>query len=170
VTFKYELTLDHLIRFNLYVSKSNPKNRRNILITRIIVSLFIPAIIILMNFDSLTDGNWVFFIPLIVIGIILFFLFPLMIRRTITKRVEKLFSRPENSSFTGSVEMTVDQGKIRVEKSGNIQELSTENLIKIVKDNDCYYLFNSEITAHLVPLSSIPDENEFLNLIGKQVV
>lgn len=147
---QYELTEDDYIRFNLSHIKRSKTGKRMLLLQRIIGPIiFLGAYFVLAMWLQETDW-WLY--GIYGIASILWFLFyPKYFERHVRKQTRRLIDERSNEGMIGPHTMDLDENGLRDLNEFGETRVSWAGIKEVVEENDYVYLYNSSISAYILP-------------------
>ena len=171
MTLKYTLTSEDYIAFNLYHSQHSQSLRKMIAVQRIL-----PALVFIVF--GLFLASW-FQMPFLfalsiysILALIWILYYPHYFKRTLRKRVSKMLNEKDNRTLLGDYVMIL--GPEGFESKSNSQETKIEwsGIQSLEVTKDYIFLYNSSISAFILPSSAFHSEEEretFIKLVTNYI-
>lgn len=155
--FKYDLTEEDYIHFNLFHLKNSETANRALTIQRWIGPIiFIISVFVLSKISDLPF--LVLFITFLIMSILWIFFYPKYFYNHVIRHVKKMINEGKNSSLLGEHKMTLtEEGIIDITTNGETK-VNWSGIETYKEDNDYFYLYNSSVSAYILPKRKIPNE------------
>ena len=166
---KYNLTEEDYIHFNLYHIKNSKSAIRSLNVQRFLT----PVFFILLSYIISLVGDTPFlelFIAFFITGILWILFYPKYFYSTVTRRIKKFIREGKNGGLLGEhiLSMT-DEGLVESTSNGQTK-VDWSGIIGFKEDNEYFYLYNSSISALILPKRELTNEEEIRNFINSKVV
>lgn len=166
---KYVLTEEDYVHFNMYHIKNSEAAMKMLNLQRYLTPIFFIIVSILLSQVSeipLPISLSVF----LVIGILWYIYYPKYYERFLVKQVKKMFSEGKNDGLLGEHILTLSEEGL-VETTSNGETRASWTSIKNFKeDKDYYFLYNSSISAYIIPKRGIEQLDDVSNTIRANLV
>ena len=166
--FSYELKEQQYVAFNLYHSKHSQTVKRSLAIQRFVV----PIVYLMMPFvmGPIFDWSiWGLMIPFVMFAILWIVFFPPYFYWNIKRISRKMIREGKNEGLLGVHKLLIDSQGIReVTKNGEAQ-VHWSGIEKYGEDADNLYLYNSAMSALIVPKQAVPELDLLLELLAEKV-
>ena len=161
MNFKYELTKQDFIDFNLFHILYAKSTRQSYFIRRYIFSLsFLTLPFLLAQFTDVRVEYWLAIFILYYIYWVVFY--PKRIKNMVSRKISKMVDRGKTDNVLGSHSLTVSQDSI-IDKSEQTEVKTQVSAIhNIVEDKEHIFIYVNEDSAHIIPIKT------FLNKTQKQ--
>lgn len=155
----YELTEEDYLQFNLYHVKHSATAVKSLKWQRFLTPVFFLVIAYL--FSVIGEGSAIFsFIVFGVFGIIWVVYYPKYFYRVVGRQTKKMLKEGKNDGILGKQQMMLSQEGIihvAVNRESRTQWMGIQ---KIVEDNDYFYLYNSAVSAYILPKRAVANVRE----------
>jgi len=167
---EYEITMDDLLNFNLYHLGQSSILRR----FRIIVQFLVPAILILILMLTVLTDNFSIILTLVcvVVSVYCLFFYPSDYPKHLKKATRKVCRERINKTATCKHKLSLTPDgitEITVWRKGWVHWKVIE---KVVSTDDYVFIYNSAVSAYLVPRRAFHDESqyeEFMQILKQNV-
>lgn len=109
------------------------------------------SVFITKDLISGKDVNPITVITFLIISFLWMILFPKRMSRTIEKRLNHQINEGDNSGLLGKHSITFSEDKIIAILPESEYQLNWNGIKKVVKTSDYYFLYNSAISAIIIP-------------------
>lgn len=123
--------------------------------TLILATVTMPTISILIIYYKYSLTNKLDFLIITVFSIfslLWIFFYPKRFKNRSLKRIEALLNEGDNRSILGIHEIEFDENSITHIDPASKSIFSWKGIVKYVKSNDYYYLFNTSVSAIIIPI------------------
>lgn len=161
----YELTEEDYLHFNLFHVKQSKAAIKSLNIQRFLMPVFV--IIVAFIFSGIGDMPLVF--PLIIFGLIsiLWIVFyPKYFYYLIMRQSKKMLKEGKNDGLLGEQQMTLSEDGIVYLANGESQ-VKWPGIKKVVEDSDFFYLYNSSISAYILPKRALLNIGEARDIFSE---
>ena len=154
---EYEVTLDDLVRFNLYHLSHSPFGRRQRSMIR-----YGPAIIfltlgvieyLLLGRSSILITGWV-------VALVFFLATPAWWDWEVKRRTVKFMGEGNNRGITGPCLLTISQDDLQVVSDNGGGNLKWSAIEKIVASGTHTYIYSSSLSAFMIPHKAFTNDAE----------
>lgn len=162
----YELTEEDYLHFNLFHVKQSKAAIKSLNIQRFLMPVFF--IIAAFIFFGIGDMPLVF--PLIIFGLIstLWIVFyPKYFYRLIMRQSKKMLKEGKNDGLLGEQQITLSGEGIVYLTSNSESQVKWSGIKKIVEDRDFFYLYNSSISAYILPKRALSNVGEARDIFSE---
>lgn len=158
IEFKFEVTEEDYIKFNLYHAESSKPHKRTYNTLRYLLPLLFSVPIYATATSVLKQPKLYWIIIAVLFAVIWIVTYPKQYKRLIRRETEKILRDGDNSLIVGKKTMIIDDEEIKV-----ITEDSSESTLKRgIKDikiyDDMILIYLSGITAHIIPTRYLDGE------------
>lgn len=161
----YELTEEDYLHFNLFHVKQSKTAIKSLKIQRFITPVFF--IIAAFIFSGIGDMPVVF--PLIIFGlisIVWLIFYPKYFYSLVMRQSKKMLKEGKNDGLLGQQQMVLSEEGIVYLTSNGESQVKWTGIKKIVEDSDFFYLYNSSVSAYILPkraLSSVKEAEDYFS-------
>ncbi|MED4453154.1 YcxB family protein [Metabacillus fastidiosus] len=161
---KYYLTEEDYLHFNLFHIKNSKTTSRALNMQRFLTPIFflILSYILSAFLDEPFIGLFIIFFILSILWIIFY---PKYFYSLIIRQVKKMIKEGRNDGLLGDHHMIMTEEEI-VDSTANSETKVTWSGIEMFKeDDDYFYLYNSSVSAYILPKRALNDVEEIKNFI-----
>ncbi|MED4401268.1 YcxB family protein [Metabacillus fastidiosus] len=161
---KYHLTEEDYLHFNLFHIKNSKTTSRALSMQRFLTPIFflILSYILSVFLDEPFLGLFIIFFILSILWIIFY---PKYFYSLIIRQVKKMIKEGRNDGLLGDHHMIMTEEEI-VDSTANSETKVTWSGIEMFKeDDDYFYLYNSSVSAYILPKRALKDVEEIKNYI-----
>lgn len=148
---QYELTEEDYIRFNLSHIKRSKTGMRMLLLQRIIGPVIILGVGALMFATLFQEMSWWLFGVYGVISLIWFLYYPKYFERHIRKQTKRMIQERSNEGMVGPHTMELNEDGLRDKNAFGETHVSWNGIKDVVEEDDYLYLYNSSVSAYILP-------------------
>ena len=167
---EFERTLEDMIEFNLFHVDNSPSLRRQIFLTRVVLSLLVFLTVLLISYNffhdrPLTSSDY---IGGVLGGVFLFVLYPYINRYSYVRRLKKLYSEGDNKAILGKHKINVSKDDLMAVTPAGESKIKWSSINKIMKNEKFIFLYISAASAIMIPRKSFADrqmEDGFLKIV-----
>lgn len=163
--YKYKLTEDDFIDFQLHYLKINSNMNSSIRRTIIILIVLYIAVFVSMAIYFRDNAFLIIIIALLVsaFSIIQVLTYKKRIEKKIIKKVKEYVRSGKLDKVFGDKELTVYDEKIIFKEDRGNSEYNKDDIIRIDSTNKCVFLYTDEMSAIIIPKQILNSEDtEFL--------
>ncbi len=167
---EYERTLEDLVEFNLFHIAHSPSLQRQILLTRVFISLLI--FFLTLGASYLLAGTLkplAYISSISIIGSAIFFvIYPSINRSSCIRRTRKLLSEDDNNAILGRQIITASSEGLFCETDAGESKLNWSSIAKVVQNDDYIFLYIGAVNAIIIPkniFSTDQEQQKFLDFI-----
>ncbi|WP_157964165.1 YcxB family protein [Exiguobacterium sp. TNDT2] len=147
---QYELTEDDYTRFNLNHIKRSKTSKRMLILQRTIGPImFLGASFVLATW--LQETGWWWYGTYGVASILWFLYYPKYFERHVRKQTRRLIGERGNEGMIGPHTMNLDEDGLRDVNEFGETRASWAGIKEVVEEDDYVYLYNSSVSAHILP-------------------
>jgi len=164
---KYNLTEEDYIHFNLFHIKNSKTAIRSLNIQRFIG----PIIFIISAFVFSKIGDVPFlglFITFLVMSILWIFLYPKYFYSHVIRHVKKMIKEGKNDGLLGEHKMMLTEEGIIDTTANGETKVNWSGIESYKEDNDYFYLYNSSVSAYILPKRKL-DSEEIRNFFTTKI-
>ncbi len=155
---RYELTEDDYIQFNLYHMQNSPSQKKTFMISRYLLPLLLAIPIYLFGTLVFKQPSLFWIIIAVLYTVIWMVTFPKLFKRNVTKAMKKMAQEGDNSNFYGLKTLEIEDDKI-IATDDTTTSIVLKSAIKDIKVyDDMVLLYESAISAHIIPTRSLSNE------------
>lgn len=155
----YELTEEDYLHFNLFHIKHSKTAMNSLNLQRFLTPVFF--IIVAFIFSKIGDMSVVF--PLIVFGLISVvwvIYYPKYFYNLVMRQSKKMLKEGKNDGLLGQQQMTLSEEGIVYVTSNGESQVKWSGVKKIEEDSDYFYLYNSSVSAYILPKRALSNVEE----------
>ena len=163
----FDLDKEDWLEFNLYWIKNSPSSKK--MKNRSLLALPILSVGIIL-LEGLNKGEWL--IPIVVFGVanILWYVFyPKRYENRVLKNSEKMISEGKNKKLLGPHEIELSDSGIKEQTPSSKAEVNWDIIEKFVETDDYFYLFDSAVSAYILPKVAMDSIENVRSLIKENV-
>jgi len=158
---RFAPTRDEMLAFQRHFIKTDPASvraRKKIVWGAAIIYIGVGLLIAYGN--SILFQQITAIVLFTVIAVLWLIFSPRYILSASMKRVEQRLSEKENAMFFAEREITFSQESIRTITEDGEETFRWKAMIKLVETKDSYYLYNSAITALILPIRVFTEKQD----------
>lgn len=164
----YRLTEEDYLNFNLYHVKNSKTAMRSLTIQRYMFPIFCIAGAYLFSRFGDVPFLWMF-IPLLVFGLIGFVFYPKYFYSHVARATKKMIKEGKNEGLLGNHTMLLtDEGIVDKNPTGETK-VDWAGINKIKESGDSFYLYNSAVSAYILPKRELANVAEVKNYLLAKV-
>ncbi|AFM24024.1 YcxB family protein [Desulfomonile tiedjei] len=154
-----ENTEDDILAFNYYHFEHSPAARRDQYLMRYVIPITASVVLTLISgFYELVLWSTVFWLGVLLVWILLF---PKLYWWVLERQLRSFLREGQNRMMIGKRVFSLEADSV-VETTESGQSKTKWNAVeKIVKNEDCIFIYNSSVTAYVVPRRAFESEDEF---------
>jgi hypothetical protein len=165
---KYNLTENDYLNFNIYHMKNSKSANKALTIQRI----FTPITLLLFGYvlTLISDIPLVISLPIFLLsGVLWYIFFPKYFYSHVVKQVRKMTREGRNDDLLGEHTLHIsDEGLVDVTKNGETK-VTWSGIKDFKEDQHSLYLYNSAVSAYILPKRDISNIDELKNLIKAKI-
>ncbi|ALS79566.1 hypothetical protein AUO94_13445 [Planococcus kocurii] len=155
----YDVTEEAYIDFNLYHAKNSKTLKKTMTMQRVLVPIIYLVMAVVLSF--VLDIPILFMvIPFLIIGILWAIFYPKYFYRHIQKSSKKLLREGKNEGVLGTHTMIFTEAGLREVSATGEKLVSWAGIEHIGEDASNLYLYNSGLSAFIVPKGKLADVSE----------
>ncbi len=158
-----EITLEDLVAFNNFHLEHSPSTKRN-KILRYVLTFFI-----IINFViNMIKGDIFMAIVFLLLAAFVMFLWPKIFKFFVDRQIKAMYKEGKNQGTIGCHDMTIGDDEIVQENDSGSYMTKWNYVEKILKTERFILVYNSAVSAYIIPRRSFVDSNaynEFYDLI-----
>lgn len=161
---KYNLSEDDYIHFNIYHIKNSETAMKMLNLQRYLTPVFFILVSILLS--QISEIPFLLsFSVFSVIGVLWFIYYPKYYERFLVKQVKKIFQEGKNDGLLGEHFLILnEEGLIETTSNGETRA-AWASIDSFKEDNDYFFLYNSSISAYIIPKRGIEHPDDVRNII-----
>lgn len=166
---KYLLTEQDYINFNLFHIQNSKMATKALKIQR----YTIPALYLVLAyvFASIGDGSYILSFTIFTIFAILWLvLYPKFYYRTIIRNVKKMMKEGKNEGLLGEHIMILSSEGIVDKNTTGETKVAWTGIQEVKEDKDYLYLYNSSVSAYILPKREIHHLDELKSYIKTHIL
>jgi hypothetical protein len=154
----FGINAEELFLFNQYLFDTSPAIKKAFTKNRALISyspILAAMVLGLVNEQSPFNVMLLVGIAAVTISLPAYYIYPMLVRKNLRKRIVKLYSEGQNNGIIGEHELEIDAGGL-VEKTplGEVRQ-EWDKIVNVISHNDRTYIFISEINAYILPKYSV---------------
>lgn len=164
----YNVTEEAFIDFNLYHTKNSKTYRKSMNLQRFLI----PAMYLLLAviFSYVLDlPLLVLFIPFLIFAILWVIFSPSIYYRTIKRTAIKVIREGNNEGMLGNHSMIFSEEGLREISTTGETSISWSGIVNFGEDDSNFYLYNSGMSAYILPKKDLQDVESLRKLIQRKV-
>ncbi|MHC0038246.1 YcxB family protein [Pseudoneobacillus sp. C159] len=165
---KYNLTEKDYLNFNLFHMKNSKSANKALMIQRI----FTPITLLLFGYvlSLISDIPLTISLPIFLLFAILWYIFfPKYFYSHVVKQVRKMTREGRNDDLLGEHILHIsDEGLIDTTKNGETK-VNWSGIKDFKEDQHHLYLYNSAVSAYILPKRDIPNVEELKSFIQSKI-
>lgn len=161
---KFTITEEDYIRFNLFHIKNSKTAMNALKIQR----LLIPILYLVVGFvlAEVSDGSHGLWLSIfLVLGLVWFFFYPKYFYYSVQRRVQKMLKEGKNEGILGEHDMVLSEEGIHDTTSSGETSAKWSNIQNFTEDEHNLYLFNTSLSAYIIPKREIKNIEEFQQFV-----
>ena len=96
-------------------------------------------------------------------------LYPKFRDKKIVKGVENFVDNEKNKSFLGKHEVQVNNKGVKLTTAASEEMIQWSGISRMEITDDYFFIYNSALTAVIIPVSAVEDPEAFENFVAKHV-
>jgi hypothetical protein len=155
----YNLAVEDYIKFNLFHIKNSKTAIRTLNIQRFLT----PIIFIILSYVLTKVGTTHFlslFITFFLISIMWIIFYPKFFYSFVTRKTKKMIKKSKNDSLIGKHHMIISEKGITDSTYFGESRISWFDIKSLKEDNYYFYLYNSSVSAYIIPKRDLNNINE----------
>ena len=166
---KFNLTAEEYYSFNYYTTWSAPGRKQYRLFYYGRIILLYAAVALLYIFSKGTDQWMTDLIIFLGIGLVYFFLLPLLVKRSIRNRVKQVLKKEENQHILQESQVVISKDGVIDRDTVSESRYDWEAIVKKAETSDSFYLYTNSYHAIVIPKRTLNKEQVHeLNLLLEQ--
>lgn len=165
----YELTEEDYLHFNLFHVKQSKTAIKSLNIQRFLTPVFF--IIVAFIFSGIGDMPVVF--PLIIFGlisIVWLIFYPKYFYSLVMRQSKKMLREGKNDGLLGEQQMALSKEGIVYTTSNGESQAKWSGIKKVLEDSDFFYLYNSSVSAYILPKRALSNVEEAKGYFDSKLV
>lgn len=160
----FTLTEVDYLQFNLFHIKNSTTGKRTLTLLRYMTPLiFIGASVIL---SILLNASFIVFFSVFLVASILWVMFyPKFFYRNIKRTTLRIINEGKNEGLIGEHHLTLTEDGVSDLTAVGEMKSTWSGIKKIEEDLEHFYLYNSSVSAYIIPKRALQDEQELRNYI-----
>lgn len=153
---KYHLTEEDYLKFNMFHINTSESANKSLKTQRYAV----PFVYIIFSyiFANLADIPFLYaLIPFLIVGILWVIFYPKYFQSRILSQTKKMIREGKNEGLLGEHTMTLtDEGIVDTNPTGETK-VNWSGIIKLKEDDSNLYVYNSSVSAYIIPKRELSD-------------
>jgi len=158
--FKYTLTVDDFINFNIFHFKTSKTSKKSRVRSRMLLLIFYILFFIFFIFIGKTKLSVFFLVPISLYFIPLIIFWDKYLLRKTKKIVKKMLAEGKNKSFTDEQIVIFGDDKITCKDSFSNVEYSYKVIEKLEENEKYFFIYISSIQALILTKELFESENK----------
>ncbi|PAE37875.1 YcxB family protein [Bacillus sp. 7884-1] len=156
MVINYHLTEEDYLKFNMFhINNSESANKS--LKTQRFATPFV-YIIFAYIFANLADIPFLYaLIPFLIVGILWVIFYPKYFQTRILSQTKKMIREGKNEGLLGEHTMTLSEDGIVDSNPNGETKVNWTGIIKLKEDDSNIYLYNSSVSAYIIPKRELKD-------------
>ncbi|MCM3693607.1 YcxB family protein [Neobacillus niacini] len=152
----YRLTEEDYLKFNMFhINNSDSANKS--LKTQRFATPFV-YIIFAYIFANIADIPFLYaLIPFLIVGILWVIFYPKYFQTRILSQTKKMIREGKNEGLLGEHTMTLSEDGIVDSNPKGETKVNWSGIIKLTEDDSNLYLYNSSVSAYIIPKREVND-------------
>ncbi|WHY01416.1 YcxB family protein [Neobacillus sp. DY30] len=165
---KYNLTEKDYLNFNLFHVKNSASATRSLNLQRYVTPLV--YLIFAYIFSSIADIPFLYAaIPFLIVGILWAVFYSKYFYYTISRQTKKMIREGKNEGIIGEHTMNMtEEGIVDTNPNGETK-VNWSGFIKLVEDESSLYLYNSAVSAYIIPKRDLANVEEIRQFIKSKL-
>jgi Ca2+/Na+ antiporter len=165
---EYNLAAEDYIHFNLFHLKHSKTSLKSLYLQRYLSPLFF--ILVSIVFAIMGDLHLLStLIPFLVLSILWVIFYPKLFYRHVRKNVQKMFKEGKNEALLGEHTMILmEEGFVESNSTGE-SKVKWSGIQEVKEDEEYLYLYNSAVSAYIIPKRNLSNQLEIKNYIHSNV-
>lgn len=160
----YNQSVEDIVAFNIYHLNHSQTGKKAMLVQRLLG----PIIFFFMFFiaNKISDiPAWYWGISFSIVGILWVIFYPKSVEKQVEKRVRKMIEEDDNKGLIGDRVLELSEKGIDVTTDYSSVNYSWESVNKIEQDRKYIYIYQSSMSAVMLPKSIFDTEEDMENVI-----
>jgi hypothetical protein len=160
----YRLTEEDYLKFNMFhINNSESANKS--LKTQRFATPFV-YIIFAYIFANIADIPFLYaLIPFLIVGILWVIFYPKYFQSRILSQTKKMIREGKNEGLLGEHTMTLNEDGIVDSNPNGETKVNWSGIIKLTEDDSNLYLYNSSVSAYIIPKREVKDLEGLRNVM-----
>ncbi|SEO05979.1 hypothetical protein SAMN04488134_103251 [Amphibacillus marinus] len=169
--FKFEITEEDYLQFNLYHSENSPSQKKLVRVLRWVIPIVFASIIYYVGTAVFHQPSLYWLIISLLFSGAWIIWYPRFYKKQLKKQVSKMLSEGDNSALFGEKTMVIEGNEIKVFDKYASTTVVKENIKAINYYDDMIIIYLSSITAQIIPTRNlVKDEQKQLITYLDQLV
>ena len=167
INITFEFKKEDWMAFNLHHISNSPQHQR---IRKKAIRSFPVMAIFVVLFYGIMNGDWL--IPPLICGpaiVFWFWWYPKFRDKKIVKGVENFVDNEKNKSFLGKHEVQINSKGVKLTTENSEEMIQWSGISRMEITDDYFFIYNSALTAVIIPVSAVDDPEAFENFVAKHV-
>ena len=168
MNIKYNLTEEDFLHFNLFHLQNSQTAKKSLMLQRFVSPIFFIGFSYV--FSNLLDVPFLgMFIPFLIISILWVIFYPKYFYNHITRNVKKMIKEGKNEGLLGKHDLNFNEDGFTEETSTGETKVKWSGVNEFKEDNEFFYLYNSSVSAYIIPKRDVANEVELRNFINSKL-
>ncbi|WP_186671489.1 YcxB family protein [Sporosarcina sp. BP05] len=165
----YNLTEEDYINFNLYHIKNSETGKRALAVQRFLSPLFF--IIISYVYAAISDMPFLpLFITFFIMSILWIIFYPKHFYKLIARNAKKMIKEGKNDGLIGHHQLKMTEEGLVDTSLNKETKVTWSGITSFKEDEGYYYLYNSSVSAYILPKREIDHADEVKQYIQSKVM
>ncbi|WP_254842698.1 YcxB family protein [Bacillus sp. MRMR6] len=165
---KYNLSEEDYLKFNLFHVKNSETAKKSLKMQRYATPII--YIIIAYVFANLADIPFLYtFLPFAFIGGLWSIFYPKYFYNHIKRQTKKMIAEGKNDGLLGRHTMNLSEEGIVDTTANGETKVNWSGIIKYKEDDATLYLYNSSVSAYIIPKRDIPNIEELKTFLNEKL-
>ena len=166
LSFRFSLTEEEYFEYNYYTAWAAPHRKRYRVRYYARVLALYSIIAVLYIFTNHSHRIEIDLIVFATIGILYFFLVPLLIKKSISRRTKQIIAEPENQHVLDESEIIISETGIVDQDKVSHSKYDWDAIVKKAETANSYYLYTNSYHAIVIPKRVLRNKHEEDELQG----
>lgn len=163
----YDLTEEDYLNFNMYHVKNSKTAMKSLKLQRFLGPIFFIVFAYIFSVIAETEILGLFIVFLI-IGVLWFAFYPKYFYSHVKRQTKKMIQEGENEGLLGEHHLLMTDEGITETTSTSETKVGWESLKEFKEDDDNFYLYNSSLSAIILPKRDVANEEEVRTYIDSK--
>lgn len=162
----YYLSEEDYLNFNMFHVKNSKTAAKSLKLQRFLMPLFFIAFAYV--FSAIADVSfWGLFITFFILSILWVIFYPKYFYSIVNRQTKKMIQEGDNEGLLGKHYLVMTEEGITETTSSGETRVSWAGLKEFAEDDDNFYLYNSGLSAIILPKKAVPNVVEVREYIKR---
>lgn len=158
---KYNLTEEDYLNFNLFHIQNSATAKKTLNMQRFIAPIIFIALSYILS--KLGDTSFLgLFITFLMVSILWIIFYPKYFYNYVIRNTKKMIKEGKNDGLLGEHHMRMTEEGIVDSTSNGETKVAWSGIKTMKEDNHCIYLYNSSVSAYILPKRELNDVEEII--------